>query len=65
MSTATTPATRGRVLDLVLVGTGEDIAALTAITRHAGVLVFRSAPTAAGPNDDRQRVFLRLHLHHR
>ncbi|MEU8430399.1 hypothetical protein [Micromonospora sp. NPDC048887] len=54
-----------RVVDLVLVGTGEDVAALTAITRNAGVLVFRSAPTAAGPHDDRQRVFLRLHLHHR
>ena len=52
-----------RVLDLVLVGTGEDIAALTAITRHAGALVFRSAPTAT--DDGRQRVFLRLHLHHR
>ncbi|MGR6320360.1 hypothetical protein Q2K19_24055 [Micromonospora soli] len=63
MSTRTAVPTR--VLDLVLVGTGEDIAALTTIARHAGVLVFRSAPTAAGPHDNRQRVFLRLHLHHR
>ncbi|MEW2147182.1 hypothetical protein AB0869_30660 [Micromonospora vinacea] len=52
-----------RVLDLVLIGDGEDIAALTAIARHAGALVFRSAPTAT--NDGRQRVILRLHLHHR
>ncbi|MFG3705558.1 hypothetical protein ACGF7U_12610 [Micromonospora sp. NPDC047670] len=59
----TTTATRTRVLDLVLVGTGEDIAALTAIARQTGSLVFRSAPTAA--DDGRQRVFLRLHLHHR
>lgn len=59
----TTAATSTRVLDLVLVGTAEDIAALTAIARHAGALVFRSAPAPAG--DDRQRVFLRLHLHHR
>ena len=63
MSTATVSATRGRVLDLVLVGTGEDIAALTAIARHAGALVFRSAPTAT--DDGRQRVFLRLLLHQR
>lgn len=61
----TTTATRTRVLDLVLVGTGEDIAALTAVARQTGALVFRSAPTVAGQNDDRQRVFLRLHLHHR
>ncbi|MGW5576589.1 hypothetical protein [Micromonospora chokoriensis] len=61
----TTTAVPPRVLDLVLTGDGEDIAALTAIARYAGALVFRSAPTAAGPNDDRQRVFLRLHLHHR
>ncbi|NYF58806.1 hypothetical protein [Micromonospora purpureochromogenes] len=59
----TTTATRTRVLDLVLIGTGEDIAALTAIARHTGVLVFRSAPAAT--DDGRQRVFLRLHLHHR
>ncbi|MFU8854914.1 hypothetical protein ACNAW0_28690 [Micromonospora sp. SL1-18] len=59
----TTAATSTRVLDLVLVGTGEDIAALTTITRHAGALVFRSPPTAT--DDGRQRVFLRLHLHHR
>ncbi|MGW4679121.1 hypothetical protein ACWEOS_11735 [Micromonospora taraxaci] len=52
-----------RVLDLVLIGDGEDIAALTAIARHAGVLVFRSAP--APVSDGRQRVVLRLHLHHR
>ncbi|MEW2380254.1 hypothetical protein AB0883_29685 [Micromonospora sp. NPDC047812] len=58
-------ATQTRVLDLVLIGTGEDIAILTAIARASGSLVFRSAPTAAGPHDDRQRVFLRLHLHHR
>ncbi|MGS2620029.1 hypothetical protein ACVCAH_37000 [Micromonospora sp. LZ34] len=63
MSTRTAVPTR--VLDLVLVGTDEDIAALTTIARHAGVLVFRSAPTAAGPHDNRQRVFLRLHLHDR
>ncbi|NJC10513.1 hypothetical protein F4558_000339 [Micromonospora profundi] len=62
MSTTATPT---RVLDLVLIGDGEDIAALTAIARHAGALVFRTAPTPAGENDDRQRVFLRLHLHHR
>ncbi|TDC37095.1 hypothetical protein [Micromonospora sp. KC213] len=61
----TTTAVPTRVLDLVLIGDGEDIAALTAIARNAGALVYRSAPTAAGPNDDRQRVFLRLHLHHR
>ncbi|SCG80632.1 hypothetical protein GA0070609_6553 [Micromonospora echinaurantiaca] len=59
----TTTAVPTRVLDLVLVGTGEDIAALTAIARNAGALIFRSAPTAA--DDGRQRVFLRLHLHHR
>ncbi|SCG76005.1 hypothetical protein GA0070609_5195 [Micromonospora echinaurantiaca] len=59
----TTTAVPTRVLDLVLVGTGEDIAALTAIARNAGTLIFRSAPTAA--DDGRQRVFLRLHLHHR
>ncbi|MBQ0896467.1 hypothetical protein KBX37_25815 [Micromonospora sp. U56] len=60
---STTAATATRVLDLVLIGTGEDIAALTAIARHAGALVFRSAPAAT--DDGRQRVFLRLHLHHR
>ncbi|WP_428963450.1 hypothetical protein [Micromonospora fluostatini] len=54
-----------RVLDLVLIGDGEDIAALTAIARRSGALVFRSAPTPAGEHDNRQRVFLRLHLHHR
>ncbi|OKI42298.1 hypothetical protein [Micromonospora sp. CB01531] len=59
----TTTAVPTRVLDLVLVGTGEDIAALTTIAHHAGALVFRSAPTRA--DDGRQRVFLRLHLHHR
>ncbi|MFI7210551.1 hypothetical protein ACIBP4_02575 [Micromonospora maritima] len=52
-----------RVVDLVLIGTGEDIAALTAITRHSGALVFRTPPTPT--SDGRQRVFLRLHLHHR
>ncbi|PYC69912.1 hypothetical protein C7C45_14580 [Micromonospora arborensis] len=52
-----------RVLDLVLIGDGEDIAALTAIARHAGALVFRSAPALV--SDGRQRVALRLHLHHR
>lgn len=61
MSTRTAVPTR--VLDLVLIGTGEDVAALTAITRNAGVLIFRSAPTPT--SDGRQRVFLRLHLHHR
>ena len=35
----TTKAGPSRVLDLVLVGTGEDIAALTAIARRAGALV--------------------------
>lgn len=59
----TTKAVPSRVLDLVLVGSGEDIAALTTIARHAGALVFRSAPAAT--DDGRQRVFLRLHLHHR
>ncbi|MFC0005520.1 hypothetical protein [Micromonospora siamensis] len=59
----TTTAVPARVLDLVLVGDGEDIAALTAIARRTGSLVFRSAPTPA--DDGRQRVFLRLHLHHR
>ncbi|WP_233562891.1 hypothetical protein [Micromonospora musae] len=52
-----------RVLDLVLTGDGEDIAALTTIARNAGALIFRTAPTAT--DDGRQRVFLRLHLHHR
>ncbi|MFJ2087606.1 hypothetical protein ACIOBK_34125 [Micromonospora chokoriensis] len=61
MTTTTTTPTR--VLDLVLVGTGEDIAALTAIARQSGVLVFRSAPALV--SDGRQRVILRLHLHHR
>ncbi|MEV6817051.1 hypothetical protein [Micromonospora sp. NPDC051296] len=61
MKTKTPPATR--VLDLVLIGDGEDIAALTAIARRTGSLVFRSAPTPA--DNGRQRVFLRLHLHHR
>ncbi|MFI6257966.1 hypothetical protein ACIBCL_17955 [Micromonospora zamorensis] len=60
---STTTATPTRVLDLVLIGDGEDIAALTAIARQTGALVFRSAPTAT--NDGRQRVTLRLHLHHR
>ncbi|MEW2475522.1 hypothetical protein AB0875_17165 [Micromonospora gifhornensis] len=61
MKTKTQPATR--VLDLVLIGDGDDIAALTDIARRTGSLVFRSAPTAT--DDGRQRVFLRLHLHHR
>ncbi|MBX7269244.1 hypothetical protein KIF24_26645 [Micromonospora sp. Llam7] len=61
MKTQTPPATR--VLDLVLIGDSEDIAALTAIARRAGSLVYRSAPTAT--DDGRQRVFFRLHLHHR
>ncbi|MEU7839982.1 hypothetical protein AB0B39_03330 [Micromonospora sp. NPDC049114] len=60
---STTTATPTRVLDLVLVGSGEDIAALTAIARHAGALIFRSAPALV--SDGRQRVILRLHLHHR
>ncbi|MEV5694197.1 hypothetical protein [Micromonospora globbae] len=60
MKTTSVPT---RVLDLVLTGSGEDIAALTAIARDAGALVFRTAPTRT--DDGRQRVFLRLHLHHR
>jgi hypothetical protein len=60
---STTTATPTRVLDLVLIGDGEDIAALTAIARQSGALVFRTAPTAT--SDGRQRVILRLHLHHR
>ncbi|MER6590795.1 hypothetical protein ABT214_02790 [Micromonospora purpureochromogenes] len=59
----TTTAVPTRVLDLVLIGDGEDIAALTTIARQRGALIFRSAPIAA--DDGRQRVFLRLHLHHR
>ncbi|MFI6231999.1 hypothetical protein ACIBD9_00390 [Micromonospora sp. NPDC050784] len=59
----TRTAVPARVLDLVLIGDGEDIAALTAVARQSGALVFRSAPTAA--TDGRQRVTLRLHLHHR
>ncbi|RKN24137.1 hypothetical protein D7147_03855 [Micromonospora musae] len=61
MKTTAAPVTR--VLDLVLTGDGEDIAALTTIARNAGALIFRTAPTAT--DDGRQRVFLRLHLHHR
>ena len=51
--------------DLAVVGTGEDIAALTAIARRAGVLVHRSAPRPAGPGDPRQHATFRLRLHHR
>ncbi|MCX5117276.1 hypothetical protein OG992_08800 [Micromonospora sp. NBC_00362] len=61
MKTRTAVSTR--VLDLVLVGEGEDIAALTVIARQSGALVFRSAPALV--SDGRQRVVLRLHLHHR
>jgi fructose-1,6-bisphosphatase/inositol monophosphatase family enzyme len=60
--TTTTDLTK--YTDLVIVGTGEDIAALTAIARAAGALVYRTAPRPAGPNDPRHRVLLRLHLHH-
>jgi hypothetical protein len=51
--------------DLTVVGTGEDIAALTAIARRAGVLVQRTAPVTAGPGDTRLRVAFRLRLRRR
>jgi hypothetical protein len=48
-----------------VVGTGEEIAALTALARRAGALVYRSTPRRASPADPRLRVTFRLHLHHR
>lgn len=51
--------------DLTVVGTGDDIAALTELAKRAGVLVYRSAPTRSAARDPRLRVTFRLHLHHR
>ena len=51
--------------NLIVTGTGEDIAALTLIARRAGVLVHRSAPRPAEPGDPRQHATFRLRLHHR
>ncbi len=50
--------------DLTVVGTGEDIAALTALAHRTGVLVYRTTSHRAGPADPRLRVTFRLHLHH-
>jgi hypothetical protein len=46
--------------DLTVVGTGEDIAALTRIAQRGNALVYRSAPERAGPGDPRVRFRLRL-----
>ena len=50
--------------ELWLVGTGDQVAALTTAARTAGALVYQSAPTPMGGTDPRLRVYLRLYLHH-
>jgi hypothetical protein len=50
--------------ELFVVATAEDITALTDTARRLGALVYQSAPTPMGGTDPRQRVYLRLYLHH-
>jgi hypothetical protein len=49
--------------ELWMVGTGDQIAALTTAARTTGTLVYQSAPTPMGGTDPRQRVYIRLNLH--
>jgi hypothetical protein len=49
--------------ELWLVGTGDEITALTTAARNAGTLVYQSAPQPMGGTDPRHRVYLRLYLH--
>ena len=60
-----TTADLSEFTDLTVVGTGEDIAALTQLARRAGVLVHRTAPVKAAPGDPRLRVAFRLRLRRR
>ncbi len=48
--------------DIVLIGTAEQVAALSHIAKAAGALVYRSAPRPMGGTDPRLRVHLRLNL---
>ena len=51
--------------DLTVIGSGEDITALTDIAKRANALVYRSAPEKAGDDDPRTRVVFRLRLRRR
>jgi hypothetical protein len=63
MTTTTTDS--ARFTDLTIVGTHDDVLALADVIDRAGVLVHRTAPKPAAPDDPRLRVTFRLHLHHR
>ncbi len=53
---------RARFTDLIIVGTYDDVLDLADAVTAAGVLVHRTAPKPAGPDDPRIRVSFRLRL---